>query len=178
MCLPATDPIDETEPALTPSKDAPQPPEVGDSTAKWVPMPHPHTGGTSTMIGDLAASSSQAAPASSVNERLNADVAVVERVSRNGGGVERVGGRLVVMPLHVVTNMRVLISDIFRDYPAYRVALPEYTSCSSRIVALRDICQRVAGWVWQEDPTASVGDQEEEVDGVRRRPWLKTRIRP
>lgn len=49
------------------------------------------------------------------------DAVVVEQVSRNGG-VDRVDERFIVIPLAVFSDMRVPISDFFRDYPAWRVA--------------------------------------------------------
>lgn len=113
------------------------------------------TGNESTKVfGDSAGPSSSLAPGPGMGaegEKLKEDAATVERVSRTGG-VEHVAGNVAVVPLHVVTNMRISVNDLFHDYPAWRVALREYADSPWKIVALRDVCQRVAGWIRHQDP--------------------------
>lgn len=47
--------------------------------------------------------------------------------------------------------MRVGISGIFRDYPSWRKDLSEYIDSPWNVVALRDVYQRVAGWVRSQE---------------------------
>lgn len=75
----------------------------------------------------------------------------MERVSRNVG-VERIYGRVVVVPLDVVTNMWMSISHVFCYYPGWRVAISEYAECTWKFVALRDVCPHVPGWAQSQDP--------------------------
>lgn len=114
-------------------------------------MSSARTEGATEVVGEIAGSSSQVQPPRSDEVRLNEDIAMVERVSHNGG-VERVDCRCIVTPLHVVTNMRISVSDLFRDYPGWKIPLSEYVATPWKIVALRDVCQRVAGWVRSQDP--------------------------
>lgn len=124
---------------------------VADRGSSFAPNPDNRV---TEVAGDIAAQNSSLAPASRTeDERLKVDVATVERVSRNGG-VEHVDGRVTVVPLHVVTNMRISVSDLFRDYPGWRVPLAEYVNTPWKIVALRDACQRVAGWIRNQDPNS------------------------
>lgn len=69
-----------------------------------------------------------------------------ERIPRNGG-IKRVDGHLTVRNLHVVTNVRILTSDILCEYPTWWVALHVCVRSPWRLVAIREISQHVAGWV-------------------------------
>lgn len=113
-------------------------------------MPSPPIDGDTEVAGDLIDSSSQAGPLRSADDRMKEDALMVQRVSRNGR-VERVHRPLLVTQLHIVTNMGVLGSYILRDYPAWRVALPEYSRCTWLIFALNKFCQQMAGWIRQQD---------------------------
>lgn len=57
-----------------------------------------------------------------------------------------------MIPIHVVINDRVCVGDILRDYPTWSTLLAMCVDTPWKFVALRDICQRVAGWVRDQDP--------------------------
>lgn len=98
----------------TPNTDALQLTRDTNDISKSVEMQSYLEDNATELIGKITANSSQAGPSRSADDRLREGAAMVERMSRNGR-VEKVDGRLVVTPLPVVTNMRVLIGDIFRD---------------------------------------------------------------
>lgn len=79
-------------------------------------------------------------------------MALVERVSRSGD-LEWAKDRSLVVPLHVVTDIRVFKDDVFRYYLGKTVPLAGYVNTPWRIVALRDVWQRVPGWVRDQDYT-------------------------
>lgn len=108
---------------------------------------------TTEVVGELVAgNASQAGPSSSTAGQCKEETAVVERVSRSGG-VDQVDGQAVIIPLHMVTNVRVCVGDVLRDYPDWSVPLTGYLDTPWKVVALRDVCQRVAGWVRDQDPS-------------------------
>lgn len=103
-------------------------------------------------------------------------MAVVGRVSRNRG-VERIDGRFTVIPLHIVTNMRDSVSRMLRDYPGWKFPLAGYVETFWKIVDLRDTCQRVAGWVRNQNPIERGMDRVAEVVAAGRPPLSKMLIR-
>lgn len=44
------------------------------------------------------------------------------------------------------------MGDVLQDYPVWRVPLAAYVDTPRKVVALRDISQRVAGWARDQDP--------------------------
>lgn len=93
---------------------------------------------------------SQAVPSNLSDGQFKDYIALIERVSHNGG-LDWVDARGVFIPLNVVTNMRVTVGDVQRDYLSYRTPLFQYVDTPCKIVALGDICQRVAGLVRSQD---------------------------
>lgn len=108
----------------TQNKDKNQLTKDANSITKSVVMSRSFENNATDSTSEIAASSSQAGPSRSAEDRLREDAAIVERIS-SSAGVERVEGRLVVTPLHVVFNLRVMTGDILRDYPACRMTLHE-----------------------------------------------------
>lgn len=108
--------------------------------------------GETEVVGELdACSTSQAIPSRLADESLKKDLAMMECVSGNGE-LEWVNGQSFLIPLNVLTNMRVSVGDVFCDYPGWRIPLSDYFHIPWKIVAFRDVFQGVAAWVRNQDP--------------------------
>lgn len=162
------------ESAHSPKVKSPSPPAYQMQASQAKVVPSTLTKGAKEMVGEIAGNSSQAGPSRSDDAKLKEGAAVVARVSCNGV-VERVDGQCVVTPLHVATNMRVSMRDILLDFPGWRIPLAGYVHSPWKIVALREVCQRLARWAHQKDPNQERRGHVVELDGERRRNWLKTR---
>lgn len=58
----------------------------------------------------------------------------------------------MVISLNVVTNKKVTMSDVLRDYTSWRVLLAQYVDIPGKTVSFQDAYQRVVGYIRNQDP--------------------------